>query len=212
MSHIGARAGHSGSTNFQVEPCRFDEIPEIRIAGEQADPSIQTTLRDQRISQPRLAALAQHFCSQFSSSTPVALCNLDCRELRQGFRHLLVNLWVAQQLRQHRRHHQHLPVNQCSIEKLHVLASSAFQKCHPSAGVRRNHRSVFNSAALLLNLTVPRISRSRAYVREAATSCNPVRIVWVMPSPLASWACSSSFSGNSTVILREVFTRSEYHT
>jgi hypothetical protein len=41
-------------------------------------------------------------------------------------------------------------------------------------------------------------------VRDAATSCSPIRTVWVIPVPLARRAFLRSSSGTSTVILRAV--------
>jgi len=48
-----------------------------------------------------------------------------------------------------------------------------------------HHRSAFSCATVRENRTLPRSLRRREYVCEAATSCNPVRTVWVTPVPLA---------------------------
>src|ERR1700733_11959651 len=89
-----------------------------------------------------------------------------------------------------------------SVEQLNVFASFSFEVCDPSARICRDHRSSLSSSSVSENRTFPRSWRTRAYVCDAATSCSPVRIVCVMPVPLASWAFSRRSSGSSTVTLR----------
>src|SRR5207248_8588081 len=77
-------------------------------------------------------------------------------------------------------------------------------KGNPCTRISRDHRSAFSSAKVRVKRTLPRSWRKRAYVRDAASSCSPVRTVWVIPVPLACRAFLRSSSGTSTVILRAV--------
>jgi hypothetical protein len=71
-------------------------------------------------------------------------------------------LGVAQQLREHNRHHDHLPVAQRFVEELRVCTCAAIQKRDPRTRIRRNHLSAFSSAAVRAKRTLPRSLRKRA--------------------------------------------------
>ena len=141
---------------------RGGEGAKVTVPRKQGGASIDTTLGDQRIAEPRLAPLCEDCCSQRSSPLPVAGCDLDGRYFGQGLRHCGRKLGVAQQFREHNRHHHHLPLGQRAVQQLHLLAFAALQKSDSGAGVGSDQRSAFSSASLRVNRTLPRSWRRRA--------------------------------------------------
>ena len=123
-----------------VEGGAFRECPEIAVACEKRNVSIDAALGNERVTETRLAALFQNERSFLST--------LD----RSGSLRSSVG----------DRNHYYLPVFERFVEQLRIVAKLTLQEGYPGACVSRNHRSVFSSADVREKRTLPRNWRSRA--------------------------------------------------
>jgi len=190
------------SSEENLQGCCFGECAEVPVARQQWCFRIKATLSDQRITQTSLGAVA----STLARNEPARLQNpgwistsgssarrLDTSAVIFGSLSNSVKTGGA---------HEYLPVFQTLVQYLDIFPSSTLKKGDPRTRVGCHHRSTLRSVEVREKRTLPRSPRSFAYACDAATSCNPVRTVWVTPVPVARCALSSSPGGISTVILR----------
>jgi hypothetical protein len=123
---------------------------------------IYADLCNQCVPQPRLASHGQHSCSLTSGAFPKTILQFQKWQSCKRSADLRIQPRIAQQFCQDHRSHNYLLVGKGSIQQLCIFAAFPLQECNPGAGVRRDHRSVFSSAAVRENRTLPRSARSRA--------------------------------------------------
>jgi len=111
---------------YKIKAGGASERPEVPVSREERNTSIDTALGDQRVAEARLAALGQRLRPQGSCPLPVARSDLDERHFRERFGNAGWKARIAQQLGEHNRHHEHLPVFHRPVEEVGVLASAAF--------------------------------------------------------------------------------------
>jgi len=77
------------------------EVPEVGVAGHEADSVVDAALRDERIREAGAAPAPEHDCSQPPGPLSEARLCLEKRELPEGRGGWAGELRVAQELRQH---------------------------------------------------------------------------------------------------------------
>jgi hypothetical protein len=127
------------------------ESAEVVIAGEQSNPMIYTSLCNQGVSQARLSSLSENSRSQDSCTFPETSLNVEQRQAGKRLRHAWIQFGVAQQFREDHRNHNDQLVAKSTIQQVRIVTAVSLQECDPGARVRRDHRSVFNSAAVREN-------------------------------------------------------------
>jgi len=91
---------------------------------------------------------------------PISGPNLHERHFCEGLSNAGGEFWIAQQLGEDDRNHEHLPVFERLIKSIDIIAGGTLQKSDPRTCVRRNHlflqRSAFSSVNLREKRTFPR--------------------------------------------------------
>src|SRR5260221_13188663 len=151
-----------GSSREQTEAGGLRERGEITISSQERDDAVEAALGDEGVAETRLSTGRQPPCPQLTGTLPVAIGDIDQRQVYQARRDVRIQPRIAEELRQHNGWHEHVPVLERVVERRHVVTPVALQECDPGAGIGRDHRSAFSWDAVRENRTLPRIPRSRA--------------------------------------------------